>query len=196
MRVPRDNILSVEARSLSRHRYLDLPYRIVLTRETGRGSERGWVAYVEELPGCEARGDTADEAARAIRDAMEEWMRVAVEEGRRIPRPRITDQHEGGDLSLKVPQSLHSSLARAAVREGLPLQEYLTIALAAVVHWNPSSDEAEGGWIASRSRRLAALNERPERYWVRTAMIANVALLALVAIAAIALLVVALSHGF
>jgi antitoxin HicB len=186
----------MEARSLTRHRYLDLPYRIVLTRESGRGSERGWVAYVEELPGCEARGDTADEAARAIRDAMEDWMRVAVEEGRRIPRPRIAEHHESGELSLKVPQALHSSLTRAAVREGLPLQEYLTIALAALVHWSPANDDSGDGWIAARSRRLAALSERPERYWVRTAMIANVTLLALVAIAAIALLAVALSHGF
>jgi predicted RNase H-like HicB family nuclease len=185
----------MEARSLTRHRYLDLPYRIVLTREPGRGADRGWIAYVEELPGCEARGETADDAARAIREAMEEWMRTAVEEGRAIPRPRIAEQNNNGELSLTVPQSLHNSLIRAAVREGMPLQDYLTIALAAVVRWNPSGDEAEGGWIASRSRRIAALNERPERYWMRTAMIANVTLLALVAIAAIALLAVALSHG-
>jgi predicted RNase H-like HicB family nuclease len=180
---------------MSRHRYLDLPYRIVLTREAGRGSERGWIAYVEELPGCEARGDTADDAARAIRDAMEGWMRNAVEEGRAIPRPRIAEQRNDGELSLKVPQSLHNSLIRAAVREGLPLHDYLTVALAAVVRWNPAGDDREGGWIASRSKRIAALNERPERYWMRTAMIANVTLLALVAVAAIALLAVALSHG-
>jgi antitoxin HicB len=187
--------MCMEARSLSRHRYLDLPYRIVLTREGGRGSDRGWIAYVEELPGCEARGDTADEAARAIREAMEQWMRNAVEEGRPIPRPRIAEQRNDGDLSLKVPQSLHNSLIRAAVREGLPLHDYLTVALAAVVRWNPAGDEREGGWIASRSKRIAALNERPERYWMRTAMIVNVTLLALVAVAAIALLAVALSHG-
>jgi antitoxin HicB len=185
----------MEARSLSRHRYLDLPYRIVLTRESGRGSERGWIAYVEELPGCEARGDTADEAARAIRDAMEDWMRAAVGEGRTIPRPRMADQNNNGQLALKIPQSLHGSLNRAAVREGMPLQEYLVVALASVVRWNPAAGETEGGWIASRSKRLAALNERPERYWMRTAMIANVMLLALVAVAAIALLAVALSHG-
>ena len=185
----------MEARSLSRHRYLDLPYRIVLTREGGRGSERGWVAYVEELPGCEARAETADEAARAIREAMEDWMRNAVQEGRTIPRPRIAEQNSTGQIALKIPQSLHSSLIRAAVREGLPLQDYLTIALAALVHWNPTASDREGGWIASRARRLAALNERPDRRWVRTAMMANVALLVLVAIAAIVLLALAISRG-
>ena len=179
----------MEARSLARRRYLDLPYRIVLTRD----ADKGWIAYVEELPGCEATGESAEEAVHAIRESMEEWMRTATREGRRIPRPRDVVKPDGA-LELKVPQSLHESLIRAAVREGMALQEYITVALAAVVRWSPPADEREGRDVAARSRRLG-LSTRTDGPWERKAMLANVALLGVIALAAIVLLAVALKNA-
>ena len=58
---------SVEAQSALRERYLKRPYHVVLISD----GEDGWIAQVEELPGCEVHGSTPDDAAHKIRDAMD-----------------------------------------------------------------------------------------------------------------------------
>jgi hypothetical protein len=72
-----------------------------------------------------------------------------------------------------MPRSLHSELARAAEREGISLNAYITGALAATVHWRAGAREAG-------SPRL-----------VRAALIADLVLVALTAVAAIVLLAIA-----
>src|SRR5919197_6346996 len=141
----------VERSTLTGARYLDLPYRIILTKEKRKG-ERPWIALVEELPGCEARGDSAEQATEALRDVMSEWFAAALEEGRAIPRPRNELSSSNGRLSVEIPQSLHEALTHAAVREGLTLDQLVTIALAGVVRWRPPDDMANGRWIESRAK--------------------------------------------
>jgi hypothetical protein len=78
-----------------------------------------------------------------------------------------------GRLLLRMPQTLHGELARAAGREGVSLNTYITAALSASVGWR--SAERESG---------------PSRL-VRAALIADLVLVAVAAAAAIALLLVA-----
>ncbi len=47
----------------------------------------GWIALVPDLPGCMSNGDSADEALRNVKDAIEEWKDAAVRLGRAVPRP-------------------------------------------------------------------------------------------------------------
>jgi len=179
--------------SLAGARYLDLPYRIILTKERRKGSN-AWLALVEELPGCEARADTPEEATQALREEMAAWMANALEHGDPIPRPRHEPSSVDGRLSIAIPQSLHEALSHAAVREGLTVEELVTIALAGTIRWQPGANEPNGRWIQSRATGLM----RRDGQWLglRRAIVANIALLVLVAIAAVAVLVVAVAHGF
>src|SRR5438034_10736323 len=95
--------------------YLALPYTIRVTPDPSGG----YVADVEELPGCISQGETWEEAGEMIRDAMSAWIAVHLEDGRPVPVPR-TDNSPSRVL-LRLPHSLHRELQRAAEREGISL---------------------------------------------------------------------------
>ena len=57
-------------------------YAIVI--ETAQGN---YSAYVPDLPGCVATGDTIDETERQIREAIEFHLEGLREEGGRVPPP-------------------------------------------------------------------------------------------------------------
>jgi antitoxin HicB len=48
----------------------------------------GFLATVPALPGCMSDGDTREEAARNVEDAIASWLEEARLVGREIPRPR------------------------------------------------------------------------------------------------------------
>ncbi len=48
----------------------------------------GFLATVPDLPGCMSDGDTREEAARNVEDAIASWLEEARSVGREIPRPR------------------------------------------------------------------------------------------------------------
>ena len=174
-------------------RYLDRPYHIVLVRD-GNDGDAGWAAQVEELPGCEARAQTADEAMQAIRDAMEAWISDALARHQEIPEPRGTSTHSGR-LNLRMPQSLHAAVARAAEREDVSLNQFIIGSLAGAVGWRRES-QADGPPAVEPEPEA----ERPSRSrsagaWLGRAVVANAVLLAVAGIAAIALLVVVLTQS-
>ena len=47
----------------------------------------GFLATVPDLPGCMSDGETREEAARAIADAISAWIEEANRMGRPIPEP-------------------------------------------------------------------------------------------------------------
>ncbi len=47
----------------------------------------GYVALVPDLPGCMSDGETPEEAAGNVRDAIACWIEAAQDQGRVIPRP-------------------------------------------------------------------------------------------------------------
>ena len=46
-----------------------------------------WSAYVPDLPGCVAAGDTREETERLIREAITLYIDALREQGRSIPQP-------------------------------------------------------------------------------------------------------------
>jgi predicted RNase H-like HicB family nuclease len=161
--------------------YIQQPYHIELVKDDAPGG--GWTAQVDELPGCTAHGETADEAARAIEPAMRDWIADAIANRRDVPRPRSAASHSGR-LLVRMPQSLHAELARAADREEVSLNQFITSSLASAVGWR--RDDPSGPDTEDRG-------EEP-RGGVRTALIVNLVILAIVAIVAVILLIVALSQ--
>jgi antitoxin HicB len=173
-------------------RFLEMPYHIVLVRDEEGGDKESWTARVEELPGCEARDETADGAARAISKAMEDWLAAALEKGATVPEPRPTSSHSGR-LLLRIPQGLHAELAHKADREEVSLNGLITGMLAGAVGWQREGVAGEG------SERLpeGSRSQAPARSsFLRTAIIANIVVVVLAALAAIALLIIAWQNGW
>jgi RNA polymerase sigma-B factor len=179
---------SDEPRIAPMTQYVDRPYHIVLVRE-GDDGDATWIAQVEELPGCEARAQTPDAATHAIRESMEAWISDALAKHQEIPEPRAASTHSGR-LNLRMPQSLHAAVARAAEREDVSLNQFITGSLAGAVGWHQESHGAGDPEVSDPEP------ERPSRgAWVGRALLANIVLLALAGIAAIALLVVVLTQS-
>lgn len=111
--------------------YLDLPYTIELKQD----AEDGWFVRVKELPGCMSQGDSADEALAMIREAMQGWLTVALEQHMTIPEPQNAEKFSG-KFVVRLPRSLHRDLAQRAQEEGVSLNQYVNVALSQFVGRN------------------------------------------------------------
>jgi predicted RNase H-like HicB family nuclease len=59
-------------------------YAIVIEREPG---SKNYSAYVPDLPGCVATGDTVDEVKRLMQEGIEFHLEGLREDGQTIPLP-------------------------------------------------------------------------------------------------------------
>ncbi|MBQ7728031.1 MAG: type II toxin-antitoxin system HicB family antitoxin [Clostridia bacterium] len=100
--------------------YMSLPYKMELTPVPDEG---GFVVSFPELPGCLTSGKTAEEALENARDAKESWISAALEDHIAIPEPD-EDRVYSGQFKLRIPKSLHRSLAEHSRREGISLNQY------------------------------------------------------------------------
>ncbi len=109
--------------------YLSLPYRMEIIPDTDEG---GYTVWFPELPGCLTCGDTLEEALSNADDAKKLWISVAIEEGIKIEEP-ATDANSSeysGQFKLRIPKTLHHSLALHAKREGISMNQYCLYLLA------------------------------------------------------------------
>jgi antitoxin HicB len=86
------------------------------------------MASAVELPGCVATADTEGEALEELRDAIRSWIRTAQEFGDEIPPPASRHRYSGKFL-VRVPASLHRSLALRASVEGVSLNQLVSTLL-------------------------------------------------------------------
>lgn len=109
-------------------RYLRKPYTYVLERHDD--TEKPYFSMrIAELEGCVTTGETIEEAARDIQDAMREWLEFNIRLGKVIPEPFRSRQY-GGKLVVRMPPTLHEALLTGAAREGVSLNQYVVAALA------------------------------------------------------------------
>lgn len=165
----------------------DLPYRIAVVRDQENIEGREWVAHVDELPGCEAHGDTVEEAIRGIQGAIDEWIEDALSNGREVPDPRTAASYSGR-LMLRMPRSLHAELSGAAEREEVSLNQFIAssleraLASSAVATSEVSEDDS------GNRRTLPAL--------LRLAIIINLIVVLVAGVVAVVILVVASQQGW
>jgi antitoxin HicB len=126
--------------------YLSLPYTIQITRE----DEATWFARVVELPGCMTEGDTPEEAADMIQDALAAWLEVALEDGLPIPEPQKAEAYSGRFV-VRVPRTLHQQLVEAAEQEGVSLNQLINVTLAGRIT-RPVTSKAKSTSVVDRTR--------------------------------------------
>ncbi|MFC2060830.1 toxin-antitoxin system HicB family antitoxin [Chloroflexota bacterium] len=108
--------------------YLSLRYPVTVHPDP----EGGFVGEIEELHGCMTQAETVDDLFQSIEDARQLWIKTAYDEGQDIPLPRDMEKYTGKFL-VRIPRGLHRDLARAAKREGVSLNQYVTSLLASGV---------------------------------------------------------------
>jgi predicted RNase H-like HicB family nuclease len=108
--------------------YLGLNYPITIYN----AEEGGYVAEIEDLPGCLTEGETLEEVTQRIENARNAWIQTAYEDGTEIPLPR-TDEEYSGKFMVRIPKYLHRRLSEKARREGVSLNQYIESILSAGV---------------------------------------------------------------
>jgi len=129
--------------------YLELNYPITIYR----AEEGGFVAEIEDLPGCLTEGETLEEVNQRIEDARKGWIQAAYEDDIEIPLPR-TDEEYSGKFMVRIPKYLHRRLAEKAIREGISLNQYVESILSAGVATQNVIGEIKAG-LDKISRQIA-----------------------------------------
>lgn len=105
--------------------YLGLGY----VYEVVPAEEGGSVVRYPDLPGCFAQVEEDEDIRQVARDVLTEWLTLALEDSDDIPVPRAAREYSGRFV-LRVPRSMHASLAMAADREGVSTNAYIVSLLA------------------------------------------------------------------
>lgn len=100
--------------------YLEMPYRMEIVEDRGEG---GFVVSYPDLPGCITSGETIETAVANAADAKKAWLEAALEEGIPIQEPDSLEDYSG-QFKLRLPRSLHRSLAEHSKREGVSMNQY------------------------------------------------------------------------
>jgi antitoxin HicB len=120
--------------------YASLPYNIIVEMwDDGEGPY--WVARVAELPHCMIHGNSLAEAAAEIEEVKLDWIKSNLARGLKIPEP--TSRKHSGQISLRIPPSLHRLLSDRAAVEGVSLNQYMTAALASSVGLGLNTSKAK-----------------------------------------------------
>ena len=106
--------------------YMKLPYKLEIIPDT---EESGYVVSYPELPGCITCGETIASAVANAEDAKKEWLLAAIEENIEIAEPESADSYSG-QFKLRLPKTLHKTLAEDSKKEGVSMNQYCVYLLA------------------------------------------------------------------
>lgn len=101
-------------------KYLALPYRLEIVPDPDEG---GFIASYPELPGCITCGATINEAVANALDAKQAWLEAAIESNTSINEPEDIERYSG-QFKLRMPKSLHKSLAEHSKAEKVSMNQY------------------------------------------------------------------------
>ncbi len=109
--------------------YMALPYRLEIIPDREEG---GYTAWYPDLPGCLTCSETMDGIIANAIDAKRAWVEAALNEGIEIAEPPEDSgtSEYSGQFKLRMPKSLHRTLAIHAKREGISMNQYCNYLLA------------------------------------------------------------------
>ena len=100
--------------------YMAMSYRMEIVEDKDEG---GFVVSYPDLPGCITCGETVEGAVANALDAKKAWIEAALEDGVEIHEPDSLEDYSG-QFKLRIPRSLHRSLAEHSQREGISMNQY------------------------------------------------------------------------
>ena len=100
--------------------YMEISYRMEIIEDKEEG---GFVVSYPDLPGCITCGETIESAVANAVDAKKSWIEAMIEEGKEIFEPNSLEDYSG-QFKLRIPRSLHRSLAEHSQREGISMNQY------------------------------------------------------------------------
>ena len=100
--------------------YMAMSYRMEIVEDKDEG---GFVVSYPDLPGCITCGETVESAVANALDAKMAWLEAALEDGVEIHEPDSLEDYSG-QFKLRIPRSLHRSLAEHSQREGISMNQY------------------------------------------------------------------------
>ncbi len=100
--------------------YMSMSYRMEIVEDKDEG---GYVVSFPDLPGCITCGETIESAVANAADAKRAWLEAALEEGLMIQEPDSLEDYSG-QFKLRIPRSLHRSLAEHSKKEGISMNQY------------------------------------------------------------------------
>lgn len=100
--------------------YMKAPYKMEIVEDPDEG---GYVVSFPDLPGCLTCGETLEQAVANAQDAKRAWFQAALEDGVEIRDPDSLNDYSG-QFKLRMPRSLHRSLAEHSQREGISMNQY------------------------------------------------------------------------
>lgn len=100
--------------------YMEMPYKMEIIEDQDEG---GFVVAFPDLPGCITCGETIESAVANALDAKRAWIEAALEDGIEIYEPNSLENYSG-QFKLRMPRSLHRTLAEHSQREGISMNQY------------------------------------------------------------------------
>lgn len=106
-------------------RYLEVEYPFNVVADP----DGGYVILFPDLPGCMGQVESLDDVGPMADELRRLWIETEVERGNTIPDPSYPKEYSG-KFVLRIPRSLHRTLAEGAKRNGVSLNQYATMRLA------------------------------------------------------------------
>jgi len=117
--------------------YMSLDYRIEVIPDREEG---GYALHCPELPGCITCAETIEQGFEMLEDAKESWFAACIENGTLIPEP-IDANAYSGQFKLRLPKSLHKTLAERSRQEGVSMNQYCLYLLSSGANASYSATE-------------------------------------------------------
>jgi antitoxin HicB len=104
--------------------YLGLAYSFKVVADP----DGGYVVLFPDLPGCMTQVESLEELPAMVDDVRIGWIETEYERGMEIPLPSYPQEYSG-KFNVRLPKSLHRSLAEEAKAEGISLNQYVVALL-------------------------------------------------------------------
>jgi predicted RNase H-like HicB family nuclease len=98
--------------------YMSLNYTIEVVKDNEEG---GYALSCPDLKGCITCAETIEKGFEMMEDAKKCWFAACIEDEIPIPEPA---NNYSGQFKLRIPKSLHKSLAERSRREGISMNQY------------------------------------------------------------------------
>lgn len=115
--------------------YLNLAWHYSVAPSNWEG-QKGYWAWVSELPNCSTFAPTPAEALSAVAQLLPAYLKALLESKATVPLPDSRDidaSEAGGTIVLRIPKSLHLGLKNAAKAEKTSLNQFALYALTKMV---------------------------------------------------------------